>query len=150
MHTLQAQFFENLQMAMKALSSKAFVGQEAKLRTRQAGAVASRLPVVVRAQAEEPVSCCTYCDARAGAVKQCSRTHSLLERLSSGWAFCEVLQPDSAPGSALVLLAAGRRSPCGPGPAGGCRGADRQRPALRGCLWRGSPRLRWQAYQHLW
>jgi len=86
-HTLQAQFLENLQMAMKALSSKPFVGQEAKLRTRQAGVVASRLPVVVRAQAEEPVSCCTYCGARAGVLKQSSRTHSSLERLLSDCAF---------------------------------------------------------------
>ena len=33
-----------------------FVGQEAKLHSRAAGVSAARLPVVVRAQAEEPVS----------------------------------------------------------------------------------------------
>lgn len=43
-------------MAMKALSSKPFVGQDAKLRSRAAGTTAARVPVVVRAQAEEPVS----------------------------------------------------------------------------------------------
>lgn len=42
-------------MAMKALSSKPFVGQDAKLRSRAAGTTAARVPVVVRAQAEEPV-----------------------------------------------------------------------------------------------
>lgn len=46
----------DLHMAMKALSSKPFVGQEAKLHSRAAGVSAARLPVVVRAQAEEPVS----------------------------------------------------------------------------------------------
>jgi hypothetical protein len=73
-------------MAMKALSSKPFVGQEAKLRTRGAGVVAARLPVVVRAQAEEPVSCCTYWGARGKQAEFPSDFRARTACLSE-WAF---------------------------------------------------------------